>query len=108
MQCKKEIFIYKKKKKEYFELFRDHKHVIRSCPNEKQRDLQQLQMSFFHGRKDNFLSNHLFDLFPCRLNSRIGNSSMQAIQEENRVNDEQQDYRATPIKRTQQRGKNKL
>jgi hypothetical protein len=33
---------------------------------------------------------------------------MQAIQEENRVNDEQQDYRATPIKRTQQRGKNKL
>ena len=40
--------------------------------------------------------------FPlCRLNSRIGNPSMQAIQEENQPDDEQQQqtHRATPTKR---------
>ncbi|CAF0743230.1 unnamed protein product [Rotaria sordida] len=38
-----------------------------------------------------------------RLNSRIGNSAMQAIAEEDHGNDEQQTHRATSAKRTQQR-----
>jgi hypothetical protein len=61
-------------------------------------------MLFFHGKYINHLSN---DLFPCRLNSRIGNPSMQAIQEENHVVDDQQDHQTTSIKRTQQRGTKK-
>jgi len=47
---RKQISISNKNKKEYFELYRDHKQVIRLYPNEKQRVLQQLQMLFFHGK----------------------------------------------------------
>jgi hypothetical protein len=64
-------------------------------------------MLFFHGKNNNLLSNHLFNLFLCRLNSRIGNPSMQAIQEENHVDNDQQDHHSTSIKRTQQQGKKK-
>ena len=39
-----------------------------------------------------------------RLNSRIGNPSMQAIQEEHQPDDEYQDYRSMVIKGIQQRG----
>jgi hypothetical protein len=37
--------------------------------------------------------------FFYRLNSRIGNPSMQIIQEEKQPDDEQQNHRATPTKR---------
>ncbi len=75
--------------KNILELFRDHKHVIQLCRNEKQLDHQQLLMQFFHGIFPTTTLDYLIFLY--RLNSRIGNPSMQAIQEENQIDDEQEE-----------------
>lgn len=86
---------------------RDHRQVIQSCLIEKQHDLQPLPTSYFHGTHssldDDRRNSFFFVENSSRLNSRIGNPSMQVIQEENHADDEQQTYRATS---TKQRGKN--
>ncbi len=74
--------------KKYSLLFRDHKHPIQLCQNEKHLDHQLLLMLFSHGIFPTIYFSYLISFY--RLNSRIGNPSMQAIQEEN-PNDEEQE-----------------